>query len=356
MLSVRKNFPAFVTGASGFIGGKIAERLLADGRKVRVLSRRPLPELEAKGAEVILGDLDDHHALERGCHSSETVFHVAGRVGVWGPRRDFFRVNVDGTQRLLAAARDAGVHRFVYTSSPSVVYSGGDLRNVDESAPLCLHAPCAYPTSKAAAEMVVLQAHSANLATIALRPHLVWGPGDKNVVPRIMALARAGKLKVVGEGTNKVDLTHIANVVDAHLLAEGAIMGGSTAPMPRTSSAHGTRPTGGPGGRAYFITNGEPVILWEWINRVLKGVGLPPVTKNVPLPVAYAVGGFLEAWWRVSGRAGEPPMTRFVAKEMATDHWFNIAAARRDLGYHPLVTVEQGTAELIEHYKAGNAF
>jgi len=340
VLSVRKNFPAFVTGASGFIGGKIAERLLADGRKVRVLSRRPLPELEAKGAEVVLGDLDDRHALERGCRSAETVFHVAGRVGVWGPRRDFFRVNVEGTERLLAACRDAGVQRFVYTSSPSVVYNGGDLRNVDESAPLCLHAPCAYPTSKAAAELVVLQAHSPGLATVALRPHLVWGPGDKNVVPRVMALARAGKLKMVGEGTNQVDITHITNVVDAHLLAEGTLL----------------QPNSPAGGRAYFITNGGPVVLWDWINRVLKGVGLPPVTKNVPLPIAYAAGGLLEAWWRVTGKAGEPPMTRFVAKEMATDHWFNIAAARRDLGYHPLVTVEQGTAELIEHYKAGNAY
>ena len=350
------HLPAFVTGASGFIGGKIAERLLADGRKVRVLSRRPLPELEAKGAEVILGDLDDRHALERGCRSTETVFHVAGRVGVWGPRSDFFRVNVDGTQRLLTACREAGVHRFVYTSSPSVVYNGGDLRHVDESAPLCLHAPCAYPTSKAAAELKVLQAHGASLATIALRPHLVWGPGDKNVVPRVMALARAGQLKIVGGGANRVDITHIANVVDAHLLAEGAIVGGSAAPMPYAAGAVGSRPAHGPGGHAYFITNGEPVILWDWINRVLQGVGLPPAKKKVPLPIAYTAGGLLEAWWRLSGRAGEPPMTRFVAKEMATDHWFNIAAARRDLGYQPRISIEQGTAELIAHYRKGNVF
>ncbi len=362
MLSVRKNFPAFVTGASGFIGGKIAERLLAEGRKVRVLSRKPLPELEAKGAEVVLGDLHDLHALARGCRSAETVFHVAGRVGVWGPRSDFFHVNVDGTQNLLAACREAGVHRFVYTSSPSVVFNGGDLRNVDESAPLCVHAPCAYPTSKAAAELVVLQAHSANLATIALRPHLVWGPGDKNVVPRVIALAKSGKLKIVGAGTNKVDITHIANVVDAHLLAEGALMGAVAGGADPGSGGISNRPgstppaTTGPGGRAYFITNGEPVVLWDWINRVLCGVGLPPVTKKVPQSVAYAAGGLLEAWWRVSSRTGEPPMTRFVAKEMATDHWFNITAARRDLGYHPLVSVEQGTAELIEHYRKGNSF
>ncbi|MFZ5496418.1 MAG: NAD-dependent epimerase/dehydratase family protein [Verrucomicrobiota bacterium] len=373
MLTIRKNFPVFVTGASGFIGRKLAERLLADGRRVRVLSRRPLPELEARGAEVVLGDLHDRHALERGCRSADTVFHVAGRVGVWGPPDDFFRVNVGGTRNLLAACRDAKVPRLVYTSSPSVVYNGGDLRNVDESAPLCTAAPCAYPTSKAAAEKLVLAANDRDLATIALRPHLVWGPGDRNVVPRVIALARAGRLKIIGPGRNKVDITHISNVVDAHLLAEGALLTGSEAPFspagkprdePRPSPqgesgpapASACRAPSHPGGRAYFITNGEPVVLWDWINEVLRGVGLPPVTQHVPLPVAYAAGAVLETAWSLFRRPGEPPMTRFVAKEMATDHWFDITAARRDLGYHPLVTVAQGTAELIAHYKAGNAF
>jgi len=351
MLTVRKNFPVFVTGASGFIGGKLAERLVADGRRVRVLARRPLPELEALGAEVIPGDLHDRHALERGCRSAETVFHVAGRVGVWGPPADFFRVNVEGTRNLLAACRDAKVPRLVYTSSPSVVYNGGDLRNVNESAPLCTQAPCAYPTSKAAAEREVLAAHGRDLATIALRPHLVCGPGDKNLVPRVIALARAGKLKIIGSGRNKVDLTHINNVVDAHLLAEGALLTGSEAPFPSPGGgpamAGSPRAARHPGGRAYFITNGEPVVLWDWINEVLRGIGAPEIKSRVPLPIAYAAGAALETGWRVLGRTGEPPMTRFVAKEMATDHWFDISAARRDLGYHPLVTMAEATAEVI---------
>lgn len=359
MLTVRKEFPVFVTGASGFIGGKLAERLLADGRKVRVLSRRPLPELEARGAEVIPGDLHDEHALQRGCLAADTVFHVAGRVGVWGPPDDFFRVNVEGTRNVIAACRNAKVPRLVYTSSPSVVYNGGDLAGLDESAPLCTVAPCAYPTSKAAAEKLVLEANDRALATVALRPHLVWGPGDKNVVPRIMTLARAGKLKIVGAGRNLVDITHISNVVDAHLLAEGALVnGGGVPPMSAIASAtaeprEGARSVAG---RAFFITNGEPVVLWDWINEVLRGVGIPEITRRVPLPVAYAAGGLLEALWRLGKKSGEPPMTRFVAKEMATDHWFKIDVARRDLGYHPLVTVAQGTKELIAHYKAGNAF
>jgi nucleoside-diphosphate-sugar epimerase len=340
VFSVRKTFPVFITGASGFIGGKIAERLIADGRRVRVLSRRPLPALEALGAEVIPGDLDDIHALRRGCASAESVFHVAGRVGVWGPPREFFHVNVEGTRNVISACREAGVPRLIYTSSPSVVYTGGDLRNVDESAPLCLQAPCAYPTSKAAAELEVLAAHDKNFSTVALRPHLVWGPGDKNVVPRVLALAKSGRLKIIGAGENKVDVTHITNVVDAHLLAEGALV----------------QPGSPAGGRAYFITNGEPVILWKWINNLLMELNNPPITKHVSLSTAYAAGSVLEAIWRVLPFKGEPPMTRFVAKEMATDHWFNISAARRDLGYHPLMTVAEGVKDLVAHYRAGNEF
>ena len=344
MLIVRHNLTTFITGASGFIGGKIAERLLTEGRRVRVLARRPLPHLEALGAEVIPGDLDHREALRRGCQGAETVFHVAGRVGVWGPDKEFFAVNVGGTKNVINACREAGVPRLVYTSSPSVVYNGGDLAGVNESAPLCTEAPCSYPTSKAAAEREVLAAHGPTLATVALRPHLVWGPGDKNVVPRVLALAKAGRLKIIGSGRNKVDVTHISNVVDAHLLAEGALA---------TCNLIGYKGSDQPGvgGRAYFITNGEPVILWDWINELLRGVGLPAITKHVPLPLAYAAGGVLEALWRVLPLKGEPPMTRFVAKEMATDHWFDISDARRDLAYHPLVTMADGTTELIEHLK-----
>ncbi len=338
--------PVFITGASGFIGGKIAERLLGAGRCVRVLARRPLPELEKLGAEVVRGDLDDTAALERGCTGAGTVFHVAGRVGIWGPDADFFRVNVEGTRHVIAACRVARVPRLVYTSSPSVVYNGGDLAGVDESAPLCTAAPCAYPTSKAAAERLVREAHSPELATVSLRPHLVWGPGDKNVVPRVLALARKGRLKIIGSGRNKVDVTHITNVVDAHLLAEQAL---------QTCNLIGYKRPGAPsaGGKAYFITNGEPVVLWDWINELLRGTGLPEITKHISLGKACAVGGVLEGVWRVLPLKGEPPMTRFVAKEMATDHWFDISAARRDLGYVPRVTMAAGTAGLIEHLRAG---
>ena len=339
-MSSASSDPIFVTGASGFIGGALTARLLAAGRRVRVLARRPLPNLSGRGAEILGGDLEDEDALMRGCAGMGTVFHVAGRVGVWGPEADFVRINVDGTRALLAAARAAGVRRFVFTSSPSVVYHGGDLAGVDESAPLCTAAPCAYPTSKAAAERLVLAANAPGFNTTALRPHLVWGPGDRNVVPRVLALARQGRLRIVGSGRNRVDLTHIENVVDAHLLAETAL---------------GTPVAGvaGPAaGRAYFITNGEPVVLWDWINTLLAGLGRPPVTRRVSLRTAYALGATFEGMWRVLRLADEPPMTRFVAKELATDHWFHIGAARRDLGSAPRVSVAAGTAALIEQLRA----
>lgn len=366
--------PCFVTGASGFIGGKLVERLRTMGRPVRALARRPLPELEKLGAEIVRGDLHDAAALARGCAGAGTVFHVAGRVGVWGPADDFFRVNVEGTRSVLEAARGAGVPRFVYTSSPSVVYNGGDLAGVDESAPLCEAAPCAYPTSKAAAEKIVTAANAPDFATVALRPHLVWGPGDRNVVPRVLALAAKGRLKVVGGGANRVDLSHIDNVVDAHLLAEAALGHEAGGGIPALGDAAPSRRLDGwripgvssgvprsalgaqqlsPAGKAYFITNGEPVVLWDWINTLLRGLGRPAVTKHVSLRAAYLGGGMMEFLWRVLPLAGEPPMTRFVAKELATDHWFRIDAARRDLGYVPRVSMAEGTRQLLEELRLG---
>jgi nucleoside-diphosphate-sugar epimerase len=349
--------PVFITGASGFIGGKLAERLLAGGRAVRVLARRSLPTLEKLGAQVIAGDLHDAAALRLGCEGAATVFHVAGRVGVWGPAKDFFHVNVEGTRQVISACRAAGVPRLVYTSSPSVVFNGGNLAGVDESAPLCTVAPCAYPTSKAEAERLVAAANSPKLATVSLRPHLVWGPGDRNVVPRVLALARKGRLKIVGAGRNLVDCTHISNVVDAHLRAEQALgkchLIGDISPGRAGETCHLLSDIGG---RAFFITNGEPVVLWDWINELLRGLGVPEIERRVPLGAAYAVGGVLEALWSALPLKGEPPMTRFVAKELATDHWFKIDAARRDLGYAPRVTMAAGTAELLAHYRAGHEF
>lgn len=323
--------PVLVTGGTGFLGRRIVERLLSQGRAVAVAGRSPSPELEARGVRFIRAPLEDPGAIRAACAGAETVFHVAAKVGVWGRRSDFFRANVLGTRAVVEGCRAHGVLRLVHTSTPSVVYNGRGLAGADESLPLATRCPSPYPLTKAAAEAEVLAAHSPELATVALRPHLIWGPGDPHLVPRILARARAGKLRIVGEGRNRVDMVHVENAADAHIAAEVALR------------APGSRA----GGRAYFITNGEPVALWDWINDLLAALGQARVEKRVSLAAATALGAACEAAWGALRLRGEPPMTRFIASELAKDHWFDISAARRDLGYAPRIGMAQGTAELV---------
>jgi nucleoside-diphosphate-sugar epimerase len=322
-----------VTGGTGFLGGRIVERLLREGRPVTVLGRTPAPALEARGVRFVRAALDDAAAVRAACAGIETVYHVAAKVGIWGPYEEFFRTNVLGTRALLAGAREQGVKYFVHTSTPSVVYNGEDLRNADESLPLTERCPSSYPLTKAIAEREVLAANAPDFRTVALRPHLIWGVGDPHLVPRLLARARAGRLRIVGTGANRVDMVHVDNAVDAHLLAEAALR--------RNRAA----------GRPYFITNAEPVRLWDWINGLLQAVGEPPVTKRISAGAASAAGALCEAAWKLLPLRGEPPMTRFVAAELAKDHWFDPAAARRDLDYVPRVTMAAGTAELVRALK-----
>ena len=333
--SVGNSSPTLVTGGTGFLGRHLVARLLAAGRPVTVLARRADPALVARGVRFITASLDDAPAVAAACAGHATVFHTAAKVGVWGRYADFFRTNVLGTRALLAGCRAHGVARLVYTSTPSVVYNGQALANADESLPLTTSCPSPYPLTKAIAEREVLAANSAapsGLRTIALRPHLIWGVGDPHLVPRVLARARAGRLRIIGDGTNRVDLVNVANAVDAHLAAEQTL----SSSQPSTAC-----------GRPYFITNGEPVLLWEWINQLLTALGEPPVTRRLSLSTAFALGAVCETLWRVLPVTTEPPMTRFIAAELAKDHWFNLAAARRDLGYEPRVSMAAGTAELI---------
>ncbi len=376
MHSENNTSPALVTGGTGFLGRRIVDRLLAQGRPVAVLARTPAPDLEARGVRLIRASLDDTDAVRAACRGVGTVFHVAAKVGVWGRYDDFFRANVLGTRALLAGCRDHGVARFVHTSTPSVVYNGRALAGADESLPLTTDCPSPYPLTKAIAERDVLAANSSTLHTVALRPHLIWGVGDPHLVPRILARARAGRLRIVGEGRNRVDMVHVANAVDAHLLSEQALinchlLGDTSRPRPSAPLATHLNPVcnvlsdkksdpflikrdtplenppKSVGGRAYFITNGEPVVLWDWINNLLTALGKPPVVKRISLGAASAAGAVCEATWRMLPLKGEPPMTRFIAAELAKDHWFSIDAARRDLGYTPRVTMAAGTAELV---------
>ncbi|WP_082780712.1 NAD-dependent epimerase/dehydratase family protein [Cephaloticoccus primus] len=331
-----------VTGGTGFLGRRLVLRLLAQGRRVTVLSRRADAELAARGVRFVCASLDDAAAVRAACAGVGTVFHTAAKVGVWGRYAEFYKTNVLGTRALIEGCRAHGVSRLVYTSTPSVVYNGRDIAGGDETLPLTTRCPSPYPLTKAIAEREVLAASSAALRTVALRPHLIWGVGDPHLVPRLLAAARRGRLRIVGSGRNRVDMVHVENAVDAHLCAEAQL----------------AQDTGcaACGGRAYFITNGEPVVLWDWVNALLAALGEPPIARKVSLRAAMAIGALCEAIWRVlpqrmlPGR--EPPMTRFIAAELAHDHWFDISASRRELGYSPRITMAQGTAELVAWLRA----
>lgn len=318
-----------VTGGGGFLGGAIVRMLVERGDAVRSFSRGAHPQLAALGVEQYQGDLDDREAVARTAQGCELVFHVAAKAGVWGNYDDFYRANVVGTENVLAACRRHGIARLVYTSSPSVVFDGRDVEGGDESLPYPPRFEAHYPATKARAEQLALAANSAELAVTALRPHLIWGPGDNHLVPRIIAKARAGRLRRIGTRPNLVDTVYVDNAARAHLQAADRLVPGSAV-----------------AGKSYFISNGEPLPLWEMVNRILAAADLPPVTRSIPPQLAVALGGLCEGVWSLFRLGGEPPMTRFVAHELASAHWFDLSAARRDFGYAPEVSIDEGLVRL----------
>ena len=327
MIPPSDNRVLLVTGGGGFLGGAIIRSLVENGETVRSLSRHRYSRLDALGVEQVQGDLCDAETVVRACHGVEAVFHTAAKAGVWGTYEEYYQPNVVGTRNLISACRRCGVQRLIHTSSPSVVFDGRDMEGVDESAPYpdAFHAN--YPRTKAIAEQLVLEAAARGLPAVALRPHLIWGPGDTHLTPRI--ISRHNRLRQIGDGTNKVDTIYIDNAAHAHLLAEKRLKAD-----PRLS------------GRVYFISQDQPIALWEMINRILAAGGLPPITRTVSPAVAYAMGAICEGLFKMLRIRQEPPMTRFVARELATSHWFNIQAAKSDLGYAPLVSTDEGLKRL----------
>jgi len=321
-----------VAGGGGFLGGRIVRRLLEEGHSVRSLGRSPQSANEALGVEIVQADVADAAAVRRAVEDCQAVFHVAAKAGVWGPYEDYFAANVTGTHNVLEACRSTGVRYLVYTSTPSVTFDGQPHAGADESLPLTNGTPLShYASTKAVAERMILKGHqSGRLGVCALRPHLIWGVGDPHLVPRVLARARQKRLRKVGKGDNQVDLTHVDNAAHAHLLALDALQAGRA------------------GGRAFFVSDGAPVYLWSWINDLLQEVHIPPVKKHLPYKLAYRLGGVLEFVWRQAHLTGEPPMTRFVASQLAMDHWFDISAARHHLGYAPAVDPALAHQELVD--------
>lgn len=299
---------------------------------MRAFCRRATPELTALGVELALGDLRDAQAVAAACRDCDLVFHTAAVAGIWGPWKLFYDTNTLGTQHVLDGCRKAGVARLVFTSSPSVTFDGRPQENVDESAPYPTTWLCHYPHTKALAEQAVLAANGrAGLHTCALRPHLIWGPGDRHLIPRVIARARAGRLRRVGDGQNLIDTTYIDNAVDAHLAAAQALRPGSPVC-----------------GQAYFLSQGEPVNCWHWIDELLAQAGLLPVRKSISLAAARRLGHALELVYGALRLSGEPPMTRFLAAQLGLPHYFNIGRARRDFGYAPRVDMVEGMRRLAE--------
>jgi nucleoside-diphosphate-sugar epimerase len=327
---------ALVTGGGGFLGGAVVRLLRARGDAVRSFTRSAYPWLDELGVEQSLGDLADLAAVERAAEGCDVVFHVAAKAGAWGRYSDFFDTNVTGTRNVIAACQKLGIRKLVYTSTPSVVHDGKDIEGGNESLPYPKHFDAYYTQTKAEAEKAVLAANGPELATVSLRPHLIWGPSDPHLIPRILAKAREGKLRRIGSRPVKVDVTYIDNAADAHILACDRLAVGSPC-----------------AGRAYFISNGEPVDLWAFIDRILALAGLPQVNRTVSAWKARLAGSVLERLYWLFRLPGEPPMTRFVAVQMSTSHWYDISAARRDLCYEPRVSIEEGLHRLAERWQTG---
>ena len=320
-----------VTGGGGFLGSHLACRLLEMGHRVSVLGRHRYPDLPANIIQ-LQADLRDSKAVSEACREQDSVFHAGALPGIWGTQKDFFQINVNGTHHVVEGCLKNGVRKLVFTSSPSVVYNQTDMENVDESAPYPSHFLSDYPKTKALAEQKVMAANGMQgLMTVSLRPHLIWGPGDPHLIPRIIDRAKKGQLVRVGEGTNRVDIIYIDNAVEGHIRAWQTLEPGSPV-----------------AGQCYFLSDGEPVVLWDWINQLLTSLGINPVTKSISYGTAKNLGWLLEGVYRVFGLAGEPRMTRFLAGQLATSHYFDISRARRDFNYEVRVSPEEGMKRLLK--------
>ncbi len=323
-----------ITGGGGFVGKEIARQAIEKGLSVSVFGRNHYPELEEMGAVCIKGDIRSSTDLKSACSTMDTVFHVAALAGIWGDWSDYHSINVLGTRNVLESCKTNKVARLVYTSTPSVVFNRENLTGEDETLAYPDTFLCHYAKTKAMAEQEVLAAASEELATCAIRPHLVWGPGDPHLVPRLLERGRRGQLKRVGDGTNLVDISYVDNVAHAHLLA------GENLATTKSAS-----------GKPYFVSQDEPVNLWSWINELYQRVGVPEINRYVSFPAAYKAGHLLELVYSALRVKKEPKMTRFLAEQLAKSHYFSIENCKRDLGYSPLVNNVEGMERLISWIK-----
>ncbi|MCL1148006.1 NAD-dependent epimerase/dehydratase family protein [Shewanella marinintestina] len=327
---------AFVTGAGGFLGQAICERLLAAGIKVTGFARGDYPALSTMGVNMLKGDIADEQSLCNAMQGCDLVFHVASKAGVWGCKQSYYSPNVDGARFIISACKQANIAHLVYTSTPSVTFAGVDENGNDESAPYAANFLNFYGESKAIAEQMMLAANGdllsngKQLGTTALRPHLIWGPNDPHLVPRVLERAAKGRLKLVGKQDKLVDTIYVGNAAYAHILAALRLSESDKATQAVCA------------GKAYYLSNDEPITMAAMLNKILGCKNLPPVSKRVPTQVAYIAGCVLESVYRLLGKKDEPIMTRFVARQLSTSHYFDISAAKQELGYSALVSIADG--------------
>jgi len=320
-----------VTGGGGFLGQALCRGLVERGHQVLSFNRGHYPALAALGVGQIQGDLADANAVMHAVAGVDAVFHNAAKAGAWGSYDSYFQANVVGTRNVIAACQTHGVGKLVYTSTPSVTHRathpveglGADEVPYGED----FQAP--YAATKTLAEQEVLAANSPTLATVALRPRLIWGPGDLQLVPRLAERAHQGRLRIVGDGQNKVDTTYIDNAAQAHFDAFAHLAPGAAC-----------------AGKAYFISNGEPLEMEVLLNKLLAAAGAPAVHKHISFKAAYRIGAICEKAWPWLRLPGEPPITRFLAEQLCTPHWYSMEPARRDFGYVPKVSIEEGLRRL----------
>jgi len=322
-----------VTGGGGFIGNSLVHKLLDEGHEVSVLSRGYYPDLKEAGATVIQADIVNKPQLMTAFKGHELVYHIAAKTGFWGPYCEYYQANVLGTLNVIDACLHNDISHLVYVSSASVVFGGESIEGADESIPYPSKPLSHYTDTKAIAERAVLNANSRDLKTLSLRPHLVWGPGDRHILPGIIEQAKSGKLRIVGSGDNIVDTTYIDNFTQAQMCVLNAVDGND-----------------GAWGKAYFISDGEPVKLWEMVNRLLEVSGIDPVRKRIGTRAAINTASFVEKQHRWRKKKQAPRITRFLVHELSSSHWFDISRARNTLFYKPIVSIEEGLAKMKEPF------